>query len=201
MYRAVSSSFLNDDYTVAVWGYRTYPDADVQGQVQDLMDCLDYLKSNRPWDTVTIVGHSSGAHVATLAALKRGHLCDYLVGVSPVFDIPHHFDWETSRGVEELSALKPACGYTVENWIANSPTRIVIDNPPAGMPPLLYIHGDADVTVPYTSSLNFTKNLHKWDIDCELEILSGVGHVDTVMHMMVGGETQDLIMNWMNKQR
>jgi len=34
---------------------------------------------------------------------------DYLSGV---YDISHHFDYEAGRGVEELSPMKPACGYT-----------------------------------------------------------------------------------------
>jgi acetyl esterase/lipase len=201
MYRAVAAPFLENNQTVAIWGYRTYPDADVSGQIQDLLDCLDHLKSGRDWSSITIVGHSSGAHIATLAALQREHLCDYLIGVSPVCDIPNHYDWESSRGVEEISALKPACGYTLENWIANSPTRVVEDARPHSMPSLLYVHGDVDITVPYTSALNLTNAFKKWGIDCDFELLPNVGHVETVMHFMLGGETKDFVIDWMNKRR
>ena len=44
------------------------------------------------------------------------------VGLSGVYDINHHFDFEAGRGVEEISPMKPACGYTRESFQKHSPT-------------------------------------------------------------------------------
>ena len=80
------------------------------------------------------MGHSSGAHISLLMAVQRVERYldkmdivhhqsfevsqrdtlhfDKYVGLSGVYDISHHFDYEAGRGVEELSPMKPACGYT-----------------------------------------------------------------------------------------
>ena len=84
-----------------------------------------------------VVGHSSGAHIAMLwlvervqvSALRQGQsnltnksgTIDAFVGVSGVYNIGNHFDYEGARGVEEISPLKPANGYNRKNFAKNSP--------------------------------------------------------------------------------
>lgn len=86
-----------------------------------------------------VVGHSSGAHIAMLwmvervqnmvSGLRQGQpnltndrgSIDALVGISGVYNIGNHFDYEGARGVEEISPLKPANGYDRKNFAKNSP--------------------------------------------------------------------------------
>jgi acetyl esterase/lipase len=287
MYRLAAEAFYYNtttttrSTTVAIWGHRTYPDANIQGQVDDLYQCLDYLYAKEEWNSVTVVGHSSGGHVAVLASLQyamenavededddalskktqlgsillhnqqtqtrrrqRAKLVDRVVAMSSPFDIPSHFEWETGRGVEEISALKPAFGYTMEQWIAHSPLRIVQASIAKGtkslkssqsptpspaniteavpcttslhgvinvnkLPSTLFIHGTTDTTVPYTSSWNMSLAMQHLlgddtktteERQCHLEILPNVGHVDPILHLMVGGTTRDVVLNWMVQQ-
>jgi pimeloyl-ACP methyl ester carboxylesterase len=214
-----------------------------------------------------VVGHSSGGHVAVLASLqyamennavekkaeephqktktrprpRRSKLVDRLVAMSAPFDIPRHFEWETGRGVEEISALKPAFGYTMEQWIAHSPLQMVeeasiakrtttlksLQSPTNSteaiplttsrhrvinvtkLPSTLFIHGSTDTTVPYTSSWNMSLAMQQLlgdDVEttepqCHLEILPNVGHVDPILHLMVGGTTRDVLLHWMMVQQ
>jgi hypothetical protein len=87
-----------------------------------------------------VVGHSSGGHISMLWMVervqkkiseirrgqpnnltdKRGSI-DAFVGISGVYNIGHHFDYEGGRGVEEISPLKPANGYDRNNFTKHTP--------------------------------------------------------------------------------
>lgn len=87
-----------------------------------------------------VVGHSSGAHISLLWMVEKiqksvsdanhnptanNQTKDVqiaaFVGVSGVYNIGHHFDYEAGRGVEELSPLKPANGYDRRSFCKHSP--------------------------------------------------------------------------------
>jgi acetyl esterase/lipase len=211
MYRLVAKPFLNDGVSVAILGYRTYPTTDVTGQVDDLEQALKSLRRKFPHlNDVTLIGHSSGAHIAMLGLLS-GLLIhvDRFVGLSGVYDIPSHYNFERGRGVERISPLAPACGGSLDTWRRNSPTRLVIAGDSTKeqldhLPPILICHGGIDTTVSYSSSIALVDALHSAsDIlrkTCSLHILPHVGHSETAIHLMFGGETQAVVVDWMSGQ-
>jgi acetyl esterase/lipase len=210
MYRLVAKPFLNKGMTVAILGYRTYPTTDVKGQVDDLEQALESLRREFPHlSDVTLIGHSSGAHISLLAILSGllTHV-DRFVGLSGVYDIPSHYNFERCRGVDRISPLAPACGGSLDTWRRNSPTRLVIGGSTKEqldqLPPILICHGGIDTTVSYSSSVNLVDALHSAsDIlrhTCSLRILPHVGHSETAIHLMFGGETQDVVVDWMSGQ-
>ena len=241
MYRLVGECFLRANYSVAVWGYRTYPDGRLPEQTQDLHDALSLLRNrhnnNNDDDDcpITVMGHSSGAHVAVLAALQSSSssfsststtttnnnkdntdgrpLCDNLILLNGIYDLSRHYEWETARGVEEISGLKPVSGNNDrQEWVRNSPTRIVQNcTEPlssSSFPSILIVHGGNDTTVPYTTAVNLTKALYKNNPEhfskagsCRLELLPTTGHADTVIDLMMGGPTQDVVLDWMEGQQ
>ena len=79
----------------------------------------------------TIMGHSSGGHIAVSWAL-RGMLdvagggefggldLDCVVGLSGVYDVGDHWWYEHGRGVEELSPMGGAFGGTYEGCVEGS---------------------------------------------------------------------------------
>lgn len=69
MYRLVCHQFR--DWTIAVVGYRTYPDATVEGQVEDLNSAYEVLKDNFPNHMMCIMGHSSGAHIGLIHVVHQ----------------------------------------------------------------------------------------------------------------------------------
>ena len=95
MYRLCAVPFLRANMAVAIVGYRTYSDADVDGQVDDLEAAAVMLRRDYPhllappdddpsstsmstgrggkesWTGVTLAGHSSGAHIALLLLIRR----------------------------------------------------------------------------------------------------------------------------------
>jgi acetyl esterase/lipase len=198
MYRLTACPFLNKGYTVAIWGYRTWPDAGVDGQVDDLKNALQTLQTLHPSTPTTLVGHSSGAHVAVLGVLRENLLnVDHVVSIAGVYDIPSHYEYETGRGVEQISALQPACGHVRNEWQKRSPTCLLKETKrPQELPNMLFLHGAKDTVVPYTSAVNFHQSLRHG----RLTILPTVGHAETVLQLMMGGETQDVVMAWLEEQ-
>lgn len=208
MYRLAAEPFLASGCRVAIWGYRTYPDGGVDEQVDDLQHTMAVLQERFPSRERAILAHSSGAHVALLASLQRyreegAPLCDALVLLSGVYDIPCQYEWERRRGVHEISQMKPACGGGLEEWLRVSPTRHV---PPkrhgASLPPTLLLHGATDGLAPYTHSVNMTRALRRAGFlgdGVELQVLPGAEHADTIVHCMVGGETLEAVGAWMRR--
>ena len=110
-YSPLAASYNKQGYSVAVVGYRTYPDASVSGQVDDVHSA--YLRLRSGYDSVILVGHSSGSHVTLLAVLKHAMDVTWL-GLAGVYDVPAHFEFESKRGLEMVSTMQPANGSTWE---------------------------------------------------------------------------------------
>jgi acetyl esterase/lipase len=181
-----------------------------------------------------VMGHSSGAHISLVMLAERAqrllHLqeaklknsgdnasvnrgpsmpVDSYVGISGPYDISHHFDYEAARGLEEISPMKPACGYSRERFRHNSPAcrlvdfmasfqecdNLALDN---FLPRMLLIHGIEDATVPFTSTGEAARVLRACGITkCDEIYLPETGHEDTVMHVMLGGRARNAILDWL----
>jgi acetyl esterase/lipase len=78
------------------------------------------------------MGHSSGAHISMLYLIRAyeagqapsSRVCGY-VGLSGVYDITSHFEYESMRGVEVLSPMQAAAGHTVAAMRHCSPTLLI----------------------------------------------------------------------------
>ena len=211
MYRLAAKPFVKEGYPVAIVGYRTYPSADVVGQIEDVANALEFLYSMFHLELsnnkkIIFVGHSSGAHLGALGILRGELSVDAFIGVSGVYDIPSHYIYERSRGIERCSPLAPACGgSSLYQWKANSPTRLAkalssLSSKKAHLPPMLFIHGENDTTVPYTSSMNIALLLQQ--VSCNgavaLEVLPDVEHIETALHLMFGGSTSERVLGWLS---
>jgi len=160
-----------------------------------------------------VVGHSSGAHISLLwmseEVQKKTLKMDAFVGISGVYNIGHHFDYEAGRGVEEISPLKPANGYDRKSFLKYSPPWKIqhellrtSDEKQLLFPGrILLLHGSEDDVVPLPGTCEAAKilkeclgggpsssNNNKSDIVIDECYLPRTGHQDTVMDlMMLGG--------------
>lgn len=248
MYRLAALPFLESNKAVAVLGYRTYPDADVDGQVEDIGLSLNVLARERPdllddhGKVESMVCHSSGSHIGLLhileaakaSAAQKGQTMmeeaeqtqiGQFVGISGVYCIPSHYEYEKGRGVDQLSSLRAANGpgqegfrqaspaYRLECFVgANGeeqcvllddaegndgdtmPVRVKLDD---HVPDMLFIHGVNDNVVQYNQTSVVVDALRSslGDPDrCEEVLLESVAHADTVIHLMFGGVTRDVVL-------
>ena len=144
MYRLAALPFLQANKAVAVFGYRTYPDADVDGQVEDIGLCINALARERPdllddqGKVELLVCHSSGSHIGLLYVLEAAKASALhigretttmkgqipivrFVGMLGVYCIPSHYEYEKGRGVDQLSSLRAANGSDQEGFQQASP--------------------------------------------------------------------------------
>ncbi len=196
MYALTAIPFLNAGYShVALVGYRTFPTATLDGQLDDVTDALECVRS-KTHHPMTVIGHSSGSHLLTMAFLQRrleSLNIDQFVALAGVYDIPNHYRWEKKRGVERISPMSAACGGTLGQWRRASPQYLPTTTTTQQDFPsqTLMIHGALDTTVPYTATQRFAEK-----IGSEWRLLDNVGHSDLIMHLMFGGATQQLLLEW-----
>ena len=226
LYRLVMQTTQPRD--VAILGYRTYPSGSIQEQVSDVCLALQNLHHLFPGRSLQLVGHSSGAHLTFLAAagslppsVKQKVAC--IVGLSGVYNIPLHYQYEKLRGVERISPLAPACGTLVDkrkfpvrrpsslsgqllgNWKKVSPTFFVRDNKDAferfGAIRFYLVHGVQDTTVPYTQTLRFAAEIRRTSggkLNPVVKLYNQTGHTDTVTQLMFGGQVLDDLVEWLD---
>lgn len=225
MYRLTSLPFLEIGLAVAVVGYRVYPETDVEGQVSDLELAACEIERRFPHlyksseFGIIVIGHSSGAHIALNWIIDRASLikngntqlpiaCSTFIGISGPYDISHHFDYEAARGVEELSPMKAACGFSRDAFRDNSPAfrllslLISINESQEDLnellPKILLVHGIEDGTVPFTATAEAARIIKACGVSrCSELYLTKTGHEQAVMELMLGGKTRDQILKWL----
>lgn len=238
MYRLLAQPFLEKGMAVAVVGYRTFPCGDIRDQVNDLEAAAKELTRRYPSlckDTsdlgVCAAGHSSGAHILMQFLVNRLQRklaqrdnpsnmaddaeeemrMDALIGLSAPYEIASHYEFESLRGLEELSPMKAACGNNKERLSEYSPVLQLFNDLSRRSgtdkafvnehcPRIAMVHGVHDDTVPYTSTRQAAKLLNLAGINkCDELYLSETGHSETVFHIMLGGKTKDAVFSWLEK--
>jgi pimeloyl-ACP methyl ester carboxylesterase len=250
MYRLIAAPFIfssQNQYSVAVVGYRTYPDGSTAAeQVADVSAALHLLLTSQYSDlydksNITVMGHSSGAHIALLmvvdciaaelSLIDRRHTCrslqkmdrnleepvrvrlpfDSFCGISGPYDISHHFDYEASRGVEELSPMKPVNGFTRLAFQQNSPAQR-LQNALKSLsssaeealnqvcPHIALIHGVEDDTVPFTSTSEAARLFRSFGLTRVQEVyIPSTGHQEAVVQSMLGGKVSEEVIGWIER--
>ncbi|XP_072243641.1 uncharacterized protein [Leuresthes tenuis] len=195
--------------TVICPDYSTYPKGNVLGMVQDIADCLVWARENGhkfnfDKDSIVLTGHSAGAHLCALTLLflidtreelfiETKKLQDValsikgVIGLSGVYNIVDHYEFEQKRAVEYVSSMHKAMN-GVENFPYYSPTHVlkqVAQDKLSRMPPFALLHGTSDIIVPVESSTQFSELLTSSSVKASLYLLPGVNHVDIVTDLML----------------
>ncbi|XP_061623482.1 uncharacterized protein si:dkey-193c22.1 isoform X1 [Phyllopteryx taeniolatus] len=194
--------------TVVCPDYTTYPKMNVLGMVQDIADCLIWAQESGPQfnfdkDNIVLIGHSAGAHLCALTTLflidareelfieasKQQDLASMIkgvIGLSGVYNIMEHYEYEQKRGVEYVSAMHKAMN-GVENFPYYSPTHWLEtfdQDKLSRVPPFTLIHGTSDVMVPAEASAKFSERLTSLSVKASLYVLSEVDHVEMITDLM-----------------
>eukprot|EP01083_Nonionella_stella_P100838 284961_1 len=119
-----------------------------------------------------------------------------------------------------MSPMKAACGHTKKSFDYFSPnvrlqnilgkyhssselsSTSISESASNTMPKILLLHGLDDDTVPFTSTAEMGIIIKDCGVQyCKEKYLIDTGHADLAMELMLGGNTQDLVMDWIENGR
>jgi acetyl esterase/lipase len=143
-YFFVADALTSAGYTVAIPDYIKYPEGVFPAFVQDIALAVDWLATNigrfADVDTLILIGHSAGAHIAALLVTDRRYLAahelpedtiDAFVGLAgPYAYLPQEEKYRDIFGrLEDYRGMQPL------HFVSGSE------------PPMLLLHGSQDKTV------------------------------------------------------
>ena len=152
---------------VCVATYTLYPATTVPTMVDEVSAAIKFAKGavlslGGDPARVTVLGHSAGAHLALSALLqlaKEAPAADTpvayaFVGMAGVYDVALHHEFETWRGVQNLSTMEAAMGG--KPCFAGLSPALQLPQVAAAcaqnLPPLVLMSSHADSTVPASQS-------------------------------------------------
>ena len=181
-YRFVADTFTKHGYVVVIPDYRKYPNVKFPAFVEDGAAAVAWSYNNienygGDQDNIFILGHSSGAHIASLVATDKAYLESYdlkrdilkgFVGLSgPYAFIPEDEDLKDMFGPPERYPLMRAPNY--------------VDGQ---QPPMLLIHGLDDEIVVLENAEKLRDAIIKNGGEVELKTYEGIDHIETVGALM-----------------
>lgn len=180
--------------------YRLAPEHRFPAQIDDLRDALCWVADNAvQYDLapqrIGMFGYSAGAHmVCLLGTLNDQPIAQQRLASDWAADDPR---WRKLPSVRAIVAGAPPCDFrempadnqTLAYFLGGSrkqfPQRYVAASPAsfvsAGDVPTLYVHGDRDLIVPYSSSRQLFQRQQDAGVCSEYLTLSGDGHISTYL--------------------
>jgi acetyl esterase/lipase len=170
-------------YVVASASYRLAPKHQFPAQLDDVRAAVRFVRANAKTynadpDRVAVGGFSAGAHLAMLAAFGPPPAGEPALPVRCVIDFFGPTDlslYASSPGIEDgvmVPFLGPACKTDPEVYRQASPICFASKS----CPPLLMVHGTADILVPVIHSERLEEKLKACGATVELVAVPGTGH-------------------------
>jgi acetyl esterase/lipase len=200
-------TFLAEEGLVAVLvQYTLYPEALAIDQVGEVSDALTWTMDNIAQyggdpSRVTIMGHSSGAHLGAMVLWERARrraekaqqqeldkrIPHGFIGLAGVYNIGEHFKYEKWRGVDAVSCMRRANGWEpqfdamspsllFESLLLQKGVKFVKGSDL--VPKCLLIASKKDVTVPPSTSFAFHSMLQTLGCDSTLSLHEEMAHED-----------------------
>jgi len=172
-----SRAFAGQGYTSIASTYRLVGQARWPAQIEDVKAAIRWTRANADRlnidaDKIAVAGYSAGGMLALFAA-GTGDRAQFEgaggnAGVSSKVAACVAFYPATSAN----PGLMPEGGAGEAALAAASPTSYIS----AEFAPTIFLHGMADTTIPYTSSLDFFNKLHEAGVKVDLHLLQGAPH-------------------------
>ena len=118
------------------------------------------------------------------------------MALAGVYDVESHYRLERGRGVERISHFAHGCGLW-GGWSGGEDQGVLEEEFTYVVG--LFVHGAKDAVVHYASTKTFVET-YDGGGEVKMRIFPEVDHVDLVMHLMFGGVTRDLVMDWMTDE-
>lgn len=173
-YLFVAQSFATKGYTTVVADYRQYPDVNFESLMSDASNVMRWVSQNiskHGGDSkrLFLIGHSSGAHIASMLTLNPRYLESGIrnnvrgfIGLAGPYDfLPLDEDYQRKLFNPE------------KNYANSQPINFVSPQSPS----LLILHGDKDSTVGKHNAVNLAKKAKTLGVDQQLILYAKHDHV------------------------
>jgi acetyl esterase/lipase len=167
---------------LALMNYQLSPAVQHPTHAQDVARAVAWLVRNGARyggdpSRIYLVGHSAGAHLASLVALDPTYLAAENVKPSVVRGVVGiagaAYDLDVHYAATPLASIfAPAFGPDPTRWSKAAPLRYVRK----GAPPFLIVHGLNDGQVPAAAAQTFAVALQREGVPAELHLLPGQDH-------------------------
>lgn len=179
-YRFIGAHFARSGHVAAIADYRIFPEVRFPGFVEDCAAATAFLRRSVAGhggdpERIFLIGHSAGAHMATLLALEPAYLArvgahpDLIAGVVGISG-PYDHDLGTVRWLAEIFP-DPA---------SRSAARVTA-RVRRGAPPMLLASGTADMLVPARNAVALADRLREFGNRVDLRLYDGVSHGDILL--------------------
>ena len=178
-YRFVGAALAESGYLAVLANYRHYPQVKMPGFMDDAAQAALWAATHAgdfggDRERLYLMGHSAGAHLATLVTLDRRYFAATGQAAPPIAGIiglsgPYDF----------LPLLEP----DVQDMFG--PPQIYAESQPINFlrpdaPPMLLVHGLDDVTVLPKNSRNLAAALSGLGVPVTLKLYPKISHADTL---------------------
>jgi acetyl esterase/lipase len=180
MYRFLGTSLASAGVVCMVPDYRVWPEVRFPGFMQDAAQALAWVRRHAMAHggspaRVVLMGHSAGAHIATLLALDGSYLAKE--GLHPAQAIrgvvglagPYDFLPLQSRTLQAIFGPEAA-------WPASQP----VTHAAPGAPPMMLATGDADSVVLPRNTESLAARLRAGRNVVETVTYAGIGHSEII---------------------
>jgi acetyl esterase/lipase len=173
----LADAFVDDGLAVVTITYGTSSTGDsYPGPVDDVRCAVAYAAATVPGVPVVLLGHSAGAQLAALAALRpdlQEETCpspamsaDGVVGVAGPYDVS-----STNGGAQRLFGVPES--KDPEMWTEGNPLTWAAERPTL---PVLLVHGAGDPVVAMTFTEDFADALTAGGHDVRVDVVEGADH-------------------------
>ena len=171
-------------YVVMAINYRLAPKYPWPAQIEDCRVALDWLNDhagdyNVDPQRVGVYGYSAGAHLASMLATTNERNNTIKIRAAAVGGTPAEFSWID----QDSAALAYWLGTTRSDGADIYSNASPISYVTSDDPPVFAFHGENDLIVPAESAKRFHAALEKQDVDSELVVVPGHGHIGTFSKM------------------
>ena len=196
--------YLTKGWCVVNVTYRLGPDALAPAAVEDARSAVWWVKRNCAQygfdaDRIILTGQSAGGHLALMAGVlpsdagfdtQSPHLTNpdnrrFIANASlPNLEVAAIINWAGVSDVNDLVREPNLKSYALQ-WLGGAPdleSRAKRVSPlnyiREGLPPILTLHGDQDVIVPYDHSVRLHADLDRFNVENQLYTIKGKEHFD-----------------------
>jgi acetyl esterase/lipase len=178
-YRFVGAALTELGYVVVIPNFRHYAQVKMAGFMDDAARAASWAAAHgaeysADIENYYLMGHSSGAHMATLVTLDRRYFAATGLAaprIAGVIGLSGPYDFLPLREADVQDMFGPP-----ENYPNSQPVNFV----GADSPPMLLIHGAKDTMVSPNNSRSLAAALKEHGVPVTLKLYPNLAHADTV---------------------